>query len=723
MKLTGLHVVNYRGLKDIVIPLSSFVCITGENNGGKSSVLQTLSLFMSGSLLKETDYFDPAQQITIALSLSDVTDGDLQLLAEEHRERIAPLRVDGKLTLVRRYGTDRRSEFGYYGFVPKDARFAPDSVARLVEKKKSAALRDAILGVFPELASQVTASSTQTACKDLICQLGDSLPSDAKELRFVDLPTGFDKSVLPMLPERIYIPAVKDLSDDTKTAETSSFGKILAIVIKAIEPLLAEEKGLFEQLSRKLTRLAKADGTVEDNRLEEIKAIEQTIQRYVRESFASVSLEIEIPPPELRSVLSTARILADDGVKGPLELKGDGLRRAVVFSILRTYVEFARKASQQQVEGNQAERGYLLLFEEPELFLHPDGQKILFEALGVFSKKHHVVVTTHSPVFLGPDAIATFIRFSKVTDDGVPKPFTKSRHVDLGGINSRDEFQIICFENNSAAFFAKRIVLVEGDSDFIAFPHIAETLKVDWNCRSCSVAFVRVGGKGSIARYRSFFGRFDVPVFVITDLDSFDDEFDKLDPTETAKELRSVLIQKADAANAAGNVDAVVKTEDIKSAQAKSEIRRLWEVVRTAKTAYDADKSRFQELDTAVETFFTWEKKNIRRECVRKAESAEVKAAKLALIWELRKKGVFVLERGALDDYYPAEVIGPDKPSRAQAFRKACATMERMVQLSPQQTCPSTGKVSSEFEFICSSIFASKPCESAVAPVSPLEPH
>lgn len=393
-------------------------------------------------------------------------------------------------------------------------------------------------------------------------------------------------------------------------------------------------------------------------------------------------------------------------MRGPLELKGDGLRRAVVFSILRAYVELARAAAKEgEAEEGQSERGYLLLFEEPELFLHPDAQKILFDALGVFSKKNHVVVTTHSPLFLGPEATATFIRFSKAVEAGVAKPFTKSCHVDLTGINPRDEFQIICFENNSAAFFSKRIVLVEGDSDFIAFPHIAEALNGDWNCRSRSVAFVRVGGKGSIARYRSFFAKFDVPVFVITDLDCLEDDFDKLDPSETAKTLRTELIQKVDAANAAAGVGAIAKTDDVKKAQAKPEIRRLWEDVRTAKNAYHADKTKMAELDAAVDAFFAWEKKSIRRDCIQKAEQVEVQTTKLALIWELRKKGVFVLEHGALDDYYPAGITGPDKPSRAQAFREAFDTRDKILPLSPQQTCPLTGKVSTEFEFVCSTIF------------------
>lgn len=705
MNLSHLHVTNYRGLRDISIPLSRFVCITGENNGGKSTVLQSLSLFLSGSSLKNSDYFDSSKGISIAVTLTDISERDLELLAEEHRGRINSLIVENKLILVRQYSTDGKSQLGYFGLVPIADRFKPDNVGNLVAGKKGGQLKDAVLQQFPELEGQINASVTQAQVKDLVQQLGDGLPPEDKETRFVPLPTGLDKSVIPMLPERIYIPAVKDLSDDTKTAESSSFGKILAIVMKSIEPLLADEKDLFEKLSKKLTRLIGADGSIQDNRLQEIKHIEKTIQSFVRESFASVSLEIEIPPPELKSVLSTARIIADDGVKGPLELKGDGLRRAVVFSILRAYVEISRATLQDGASDNKPERGYILLFEEPELFLHPYAQQILFEALEVFSRKNSVVVTTHSPLFLGPDAIATFIRLSKTNQADISKPFSKAYHVELSGISSRDEFQIICYENNNAAFFAKRVVLVEGDSDLIAFPHISQTLNVDWDYRACSVAFVRVSGKGSIARYRSFFNRFNVPVYVITDLDTVVEGFDKLDPTEEAKLLRAQLLKITDAVNVASGVSPNVKTEHIKEIQPKTEIRRLWDDVCSARLAFDTDSTKFTELNSAVEAFFSWEKKNIRLECIRKAEQSDVKAAKLALIWELRKKGVFVLEYGALDDYYPPEVTGPDKPSRAQSFRNIITTKEHVLPLSPQQKCPVTQTLKSEFEFICSSIF------------------
>ena len=52
------------------------------------------------------------------------------------------------------------------------------------------------------------------------------------------------------------------------------------------------------------------------------------------------------------------------------------------------------------------------------------------------------------------------------------KPFTEAILIDLTDISAKDRIQLIYFENNNAAFFAKHIVLIEGDSDIILFPHI-----------------------------------------------------------------------------------------------------------------------------------------------------------------------------------------------------------------------------------------------------------
>src|SRR5690606_7901044 len=220
-------------------------------------------------------------------------------------------------------------------------------------------------------------------------------------------------------------------------------------------------------------------------------------------------------------------IYANDGVDGLIDTKGDGLRRAIVFSILRSYVDLKVQLAVDTPAGDEADAApepaeprvepapasYLLLFEEPELFLHPKAQHILFDALRVFAKEHHVLVTTHSPMFFGPGATETFVKLRKVSDAAIaPRPFTQVQPVDLSDMTARDQFQIICFENNNAAFFADTVVLVEGDSDYLLMPHIARTLDPAWDVAKVPIVFARITGKGNIRRYREFFTKFGVRI-------------------------------------------------------------------------------------------------------------------------------------------------------------------------------------------------------------------
>jgi len=700
MRLSSVHVKNYRALRDVRVPLSRFVCITGENNAGKSSMLQGLSLFLSGNSIRTTDFFDPSQEVTLTVTFEDVSDADLSLLALEHRDRIAEIVRDGAFTLVRRYGLDGKSQLGYIGLTPKDPRFAPDRVDALLKGKKAKDLRDAVATEFSELATTLTSSITQATARKMIDELSSQLPDDQKELRFRPLPTGVDKSILPMLPEHIYIPAVKNLADDTKTAESSTFGKILGILMQSIESKLADQRDIFRSLSEKLTRTTGPDGQPQDVRLQEIRDSESLIQGFVRESFSDVGIKLEIPPPELRTILSTARILADDGMEGPLETKGDGLRRAVVFSVLRAYVEIARRQNGQP-SGTAPIRGYLLLFEEPELFLHPGAQKMLFDALGVFARQHHVVVTTHSPLFLGPDTTATFVRFSRTRSEGIPKPSTRPVVIDLSEMEPRDEFQLICYENNNAAFFAKKVVLVEGDSDAIVLPHMASLVNREWDCAHHGVAVVRVGGKGSIGRYRKFFNRFDVPVYVVADLDILVHGFEALDPTPEVKTLRSKLLACADAEVAKQADAATLGSAELRDAHASRDLKSLWSGAKCAYAAFVSDASKFQAMNDAVESFFAFERQDSRKDAIRLAEGDGLLDAKRRLLFALREDSVFVWEKGAIDDYYPASVTGRDKPSRAHAFKTIVTDHDALLELCPEQVCPSSGSTKREFELVC----------------------
>src|SRR5258706_8883492 len=136
MRLTKLTITNYRALRDVTIPLSHFGCLIGENNSGKSSFLQALSLFFSGSKLAASNFFDETTPIRIAVTFEGINDADLARLSDEHRTRIAGIVKNGRLILVRVHGTDGKSSLLYNTLTPNDPRFSADSIASLTRNQR-----------------------------------------------------------------------------------------------------------------------------------------------------------------------------------------------------------------------------------------------------------------------------------------------------------------------------------------------------------------------------------------------------------------------------------------------------------------------------------------------------------------------------------------------------------------------------------------------------------
>ena len=96
MKLANIAVQNYRGLREVSLPLSRFACFIGKNNAGKSTILQAISLFFSGTKLGSRDFFDCSQPIRIEIRFEDISSADLSRLADEYRTKIESIVTGGK---------------------------------------------------------------------------------------------------------------------------------------------------------------------------------------------------------------------------------------------------------------------------------------------------------------------------------------------------------------------------------------------------------------------------------------------------------------------------------------------------------------------------------------------------------------------------------------------------------------------------------------------------
>lgn len=87
------------------------------------------------------------------------------------------------------------------------------------------------------------------------------------------------------------------------------------------------------------------------------------------------------------------------------------------------------------------------------------------------------------------------------------------------------------------------------------------------------------------------------------------------------------------------------------------------------------------------------------------SSNTEVNTLKRSLLALLRKSGVLILERGDVEAYYPAEVTGQDKPSKAQCFCNVITDKEKVLALCADDMPREDGTLCNEFETICDAIF------------------
>jgi len=74
-----------------------------------------------------------------------------------------------------------------------------------------------------------------------------------------------------------------------------------------------------------------------------------------------------------------------DGAVGPINLLSEGIRSIYALSLLETYVE------------EDDTLPCIIMMEDPEIYLHPQLQKVASEILFRLSKKNQVIFSTHSP--------------------------------------------------------------------------------------------------------------------------------------------------------------------------------------------------------------------------------------------------------------------------------------------------------------------------------------
>ncbi|MGO7184741.1 AAA family ATPase [Rhizobium brockwellii] len=157
-------------------------------------------------------------------------------------------------------------------------------------------------------------------------------------------------------------------------------------------------------------------------------------------------------------------------------------------------------------------KGGVVIIDEPEIHLHYQFQHEYLQVLRELNRTQNCqyILVTHSESLINSSTISSVRRFA-LDANGHTSIFSPTL--------SADEKSLIRILDNSRstyAFFSKKVVLVEGDTDRYFFRAL---LQERHRLLEQEIAVLHVGGKGELPKWHSLFSSFGLRVYAISDFD------------------------------------------------------------------------------------------------------------------------------------------------------------------------------------------------------------
>ena len=354
MKLREITVHNIRSVGHAMFQLSDYSMLVGENNVGKTNIFTALRVFYEDSLKYKKETDFP----------KFATDGEswvelaFETTEDEQESLKAEYRSQDRILRARRY------------FQSKDK--------DLVKANQS----------------NIYAYESGELSKNLF--YGAKNVSQAK------------------LGDVIHIPAVSKTDETLKLSGPSPFREMLNLVMKRAvleSPTFKDLSSAFDEFNSNFREEASQEGFSVSSLIQEINS---EIDGWDARFDVSVN---PIKPEEIVKTLLSHHI-EDVNLGGEqinLASFGQGFQRHLIFTLIKLSAKYA--APQATKKKDFDPDFTLLLFEEPEAFLHPSQQEVLCLSLCALGagESEQVLVSTHSPHFVSKQTsqLSGMIRLSK----------------------------------------------------------------------------------------------------------------------------------------------------------------------------------------------------------------------------------------------------------------------------------------------------------------------
>ncbi|MCM3325042.1 ATP-dependent nuclease [Cytobacillus kochii] len=480
MKLKKFTIRNFKGVKELSIDVENISIIIGPNNCSKSTILQALNQFGSKDQKLDAHLYhkhDTSQPVCFHATFTDLTEEEIEM----HGIR-----------------NSLHSDSGNF-------------IVRAIYK----------VGENVERASKTSGSQTH------------DLDQDGWEGKLGGGKNG--SHFLNVFPEIIYIPAVKDASDELK--DKSAHMKTLFTLYKNVVTGLPEYQEAYEK-----TQLLQ--NKINEHEDEKIKYFEEEVKEFLNEvTSTDVKFKVNVSP--LDEIVSTSLVtnFNYNGLDTTLSHQGNGVQRTFILSVFKGFRKYKRRFETENVENK---RPLIIALEEPELYLHPHLARVFKDTLYSLADDgfFQVIATSHSP---------NFVDLSKPNRTLAKVYLNEENQVCLNQVNSdvyglpsheKERLQALLRFNPyvNEVFFADRVILVEGDTEVIAFKVIGEKLvnsgllnKDDYY----KTSVVNCNGKGTMYLLLNILNNFGIRYTVIHDYDIT--QLDKKGNRRSSSSLKTTL--------------------------------------------------------------------------------------------------------------------------------------------------------------------------------------
>jgi len=495
----------------------------GPNGSGKSNVLHALNVFFGESgvpgldtrNLTEEDFFNKNTEEPVEIT---ITFGDL---SEEAKQDLSHYVRQEKLIVSARAKFDPatgRAEVKQYG-----QRLAIQDFAKFFEAEKQVKKVGDLKNIYNEIRKgypELPPPGTKNAMIEALRDYEEKHPAQCEELPSGDEFYGVSKgrNRLEKYIQWVYVPAVKDASEEQTEGKNTALGRLLARTVRAKVDFADSLKTIRADAQEKYQKLL-ADS---ESQLDDIsRALRDKLAQWAHKD-ASLRLKWHQEPEKavrLDEPFAQA-ILGEGGFEGEPTRFGHGLQRSFLLALL------------QELSGSDAEAGprLILACEEPELYQHPPQARHLYNVLMSLSQENsQILVVTHSPYFVSGEAFEC-VRMVRKIDGATIIAATTHKEVSRCIADAKGEQPLkptaqlakihqALQPELSEMFFASKVILVEGLEDMAYLTTYLHLLGLWDEYRRLGCHIIPTQGKSQMLQPIAIANCLNIPTFVVFDAD------------------------------------------------------------------------------------------------------------------------------------------------------------------------------------------------------------